>query len=523
MDQAVGLAIDPGKDEPIYRQLFDAVVSRIESGAFPHGFKLPPSRTLARELAVHRNTVARTYADLEAAGFVSSTVGRGTFVEAKAQQPRLRPSAATGTPPPEVAASRIAWGALLSASAKPELLGRAERYARRIEGRDVVNMARMQPSLDLLPDVLLRRSVERVLVREGAAGLAYAPPEGVPALREQIAIDLTSRGVPASADDVLVTSGSQQALDVVARSLVNPGDAILVDNTTYSGAIDIFTVAGARLIAVPSDDDGPDMAALERLSRPDVKAFYVMPNGANPTGRTLGIERRRALVEWSRRSGIPLIEDDYGAGITLDDDGAFPSLRALDGDVIHVSTFSKRLAPALRLGYVVCPAGLRSALRSMKRVMDLGASAILQHALADFIERGLLRAHMRRILPAYRERRDALEDGLRRAVPAHVRWLRPTHGVVLWLRLPPGLDADAVYEASLRAGVLVSPSPLWTVGGRDAAPLESGVRLAFCAEPPERLALGARRIGKVLHALLDMAPRARPSGARGSEPVVEIV
>jgi 2-aminoadipate transaminase len=492
--------VDGRKDEPIYRQIFDQIVQRIETRAFPRGFKLPPSRVLARELATHRNTVVRAYADLEAAGFVSSTVGRGTFVEAQGERRESnaapeRPSGLVGGRPQTP--GRMPWATLLSRSAHSDKLARAERYARRADGRDVVNLARMQPSDDLFPDDLVRRSLDRVFAEQGARAMAYAPPEGVAALREQVALELVSRGVPAAAEDVLITSGSQQALDLIARALVNPGDTILIDTTTYSGAIDLFTLAGARLVPVPSDGLGPDIAALGRMARPDVKALYLMPNGHNPTGLTIPAPRRREIVAWSRASGIPIIEDDYGAGITLDETDAPPPLRALDGDVIHTSTFSKRLIPALRIGFILCPPGVRHVFSSLKRLMDLGSSAILQHALADFMERGYLRAHTKKVLPVYRARLDALDAALKKSLPPGIQWTRPSHGVVLWLKLPASLDPDAVYAEALRCGVLVSPSPMWSVEMKP----ENGLRLTFCAEPAERLVLGARRLGKALKAL----------------------
>lgn len=491
MNEDVGLTVDPRRDEPIYRQIFDQVVTRVQAGTFPAGYKLPPSRVLAKTLQTHRNTVARAYADLESAGFVSSTVGRGTFVEP--QSSPTRDAARAGA-----TAGGMPWSQLLSRGARVETLGRAERFHRPNVGRDVVNMVRMQPSEDLLPHDLMRRSIERVLSELGAKALAYAPPDGLPRLREQIALDLVSRGVPATADDVLVTTGSQQALDLVARALVDPGDAVLVEPTTYSGAIDIFSLAGARLLPVARDGEGPDPRALERFSRSGAKALYLMPNGHNPTGLTISAARRHELVAWSRAAGIPIIEDDYGAGLMLDPHAAPPHLRALDADVIHVSTFSKRLIPALRAGLVVAPPALRSVLRPIKRVMDLGTSAVLQHALAEFLERGYLRAHTTRVVAAYRERRDALEGALRKAMPKDVRWDRPTHGVVLWLRLPDEIDPEQLYEEALRQGVLVSPSALWSV----VPGTERGVRLAFCAEPPARLVLGAQRLGKAMRVLL---------------------
>jgi DNA-binding transcriptional MocR family regulator len=508
---SVGLQIDPRRPEPIYRQIFDQIVERIQARAFPAGYKLPPTRILAGALSTHRNTVARAYADLEAAGFVSSSVGRGTFVEVEKPAVGHPGGAQPGRPQAEQA---MLWTSLLSHGARPEALARGERLLRIAEGRDVVNLARMQPSLDLLPDDLLRRCIEHALNEQGARAMTYAPPEGIRRLREQIAADLSTRGVPTSGDDVLVTSGSQQAIDLVARALINPGDAILVDTTTYSGAIDLFTLAGARLIAVPHDGQGPELAALQRLVRSDVKALYLMPNGHNPTGLTIGTERRRELVAWSHASGIPIIEDDYGAGLSLDHQETPPYLRALDGDVIYLSTFSKKLIPALRIGFVVCPPAFRAVLGSLKRMLDLGTSAILQHALAEFMERGYLRAHMNRILPVYRARRDALETALRKALPAEVRWQRPSHGVVLYLRLPPSLDPEQVYEEALRTGVLVSPSPMWSVEGRG----EAGIRLTLCAEPAERLVEGARRLGKALKTLL--APASRKG--RGAPPVMNM-
>jgi 2-aminoadipate transaminase len=358
----------------------------------------------------------------------------------------------------------------------------------------VVNLARMQPSLDLLPADSVRRCITRV---SDPSVLTYAPDDGVPRLRRAIATELVSRGVPAGPDDVLVTSGSQQALDLVVRALVRPGDTILVEATTYSGAIDVFRLAGARILAVPCDDEGPDPAALERLGRSDVKALYLMPTGHNPSGRTIPNTRRRAIAAWSRDKGIPIIEDDYVAGITLDEDGPEPvHLRALSRDVIHLSTFSKRLAPAFRLGYIVAPPELRSALRSMKRVVDLGCSALLQHALAELIERGWLTAHVTKASRVYRSRRDALARAVRRTLPENVELRTPSHGMAMWLALPPSIDPNALHEEALRQGVLVSPSPMWSV---DQA--EAGIRLTFCAEEEGRLIEGARRLGKAFRLL----------------------
>jgi 2-aminoadipate transaminase len=504
--RSAGIEVDASSHDPLYKQIFDQIVERIRSRAFPAGHRLPPSRSLAEELKTTRNTVVRAYADLEAAGFVGSTVGRGTFVLAQpAPRAPLAPAPTSrGTP----------WASLFSSVALSEPLRRPERYARIPGGGDAVNLARMQPSHDLLPDELLRRCMEHVLRTEGPRALSYAQAEGLPRLRELIAADLAHSGVPAKLDDVLVTTGSQQAIDLVARALVNPGDAFLCDAMTYPGALKLLTLSGARLVPIPSDDEGPDMSALNRLKNASAKGLYLMPNCRNPTGSCVSLARRRALVSWSRETGVPLLEDDYGADLSLDGNPPPAALRALDGDVIHIGTFSKKLMPALRVGFVVCPPQLRGVLTAIKHAMDLGTSALLQHVLAEFLERGYLRAHLNRTLPAYRARRDALEESLRAHLPERLRWKSPERGVTLWLPLPRELDPEQLFDEASRRGVLVAPSPFYEVERR----AEPGVRLTFCAEPPKRLAEGARRLGDAIRTLSAPA-RSRASRMAGVDAI----
>src|SRR6266542_3875829 len=216
MGRSTGITLDKAGGEPLYRQLFDQVVERVLSGAFPPGYRLPPTRALASELSTNRNTVVRAYADLESAGFVSSTVGRGTFVALGSPVP-----ASIATP----AEGGLAWASLVSPHAKAESLRRSERFLLRgMPSRDVINLTRMQPSADLLPDKLTRRCFEHVLRTLGPRALGYGPPEGLAALRELIVADLARQGVPAHVDDLIITTGSQQALDLVARALIGPGD-----------------------------------------------------------------------------------------------------------------------------------------------------------------------------------------------------------------------------------------------------------------------------------------------------------
>jgi GntR family transcriptional regulator/MocR family aminotransferase len=496
MGRSTGISLDKANGEPLYRQLFDQVVERVRSGAFPPGYRLPPTRALAAELSTNRNTVVRAYSDLESAGFVASTVGRGTFVALESRAP-----AAVAVP----SEGGLPWASLVSTPAKAESLRRGARFLHGVAGRDVVNLTRMQPSPDLLPDRLIRRCFDHVLHTLGARALGYGPVEGLASLRELVVADLARQGVPAHADDVVITTGSQQALDLMSRALIGPSDTFLVDAATYGGAINVFSLAGARLVPVPSDAEGPDMAVLDRLTRAGAKGLYLMPNCNNPTGAEISASRRKSLVAWSQRAGVPLIEDDYGSDLWLGDRLPPPALRSLSGDVLYMGTFSKKLVPALRIGFIVCPRALRSTLLAIKQTIDLGTSLLLQYVLAEFLDRGYLRAHLGRTLPEYRARRDALEQSLARHLPPGIKWRRPERGLVLWLPLPPGFDSERVFEEAQRRGVLVGPSALYEVEARS----ERGLRLTFCSEPPDRLALGGKRLGDALRAVAKEQRRPR--------------
>lgn len=506
-----GLSLQPRSKDPRYRQIFDQIIARIRDGTFPTGHRLPPTRALAAELSAHRNTVVRAYEDLEAAGFVTSTVGKGTFVsehlgERRGPEVHKSPAERRGLP----------WASLASNAVRVEPLGRSNRVARYATPLGAIDLGRMQPSEELLPGNLLRRCLDHVLRTQRGRALGYAPREGLPRLRSIVAADLTSQGVPASAQDLIITTGSQQALDLIARALINPGDPFLTDESTYAGALNLLSLAGARLIGIPGDDEGPQLAALERNLRSGAKGLYVMPNCQNPTGARISKPRREALVGWSHQAGVPLIEDDYACELNLDGKPMPPALRALDGEVIYIGTYSKRLIPALRIGYLLCPRALRSNFAALKHAMDLGTSALLQHALAEFLERGYLRAHVGAVNAEYRRRRDALEDGLSKHLPRGLRWAHPETGVALWLPTPPPIDPDALFEEAQRQGVLISPGTLNGVSSSD----RRGVRLLFCAEPPARILEGTRRLGRSWAAV---ERRSRTSSAAAPEPRLEAV
>ena len=498
---SLGLSIKASSAEPLYQQIVEQLSQRIRRGALPAGFRLPPSRALADELGTHRNTVVRAYEELSASGFVEPIVGRGTFVVD--QLPLLLDE--------QQSSAELPWQSLLSPASDSDSARRLQRLRRGTTPLGAVDLARFGPPPELMPHKALQRCINHVLRTQGARALGYAKRQGVLALREQIAKQLTLRGVAAPVENIVITTGSQQALDMVARALVSPNDRVIVDRTTYSGALSLLDLVGAQVVAVTSDEDGPSMASLRRLAGGRTKLLYLMPNCNNPTGSVITAERRRALLAWSHEAGVALVEDDYGADLELEDTSPPPHLRALDPEVIHLSTFSKNLIPALRLGFVVCPPGLLARMVTLKHTMDLGTSALLQHAMAEFLDRGYLRAHYKRIIPEYRRRRDALVAGLRRYLPDDIKWNIPQRGVVMWLQLPPDIDAEEAYDAARDCGVLVTPGTLHTVGSR----CDGGLRLTYCSEPPERLRDGAKRLGKAMAKLGRKRPHSEGTAIDG--------
>ncbi len=514
VDQTLGIKLRSQLSGPFYRQIVDQIAAKIDAGVLAPGHRLPPSRVLATALDTHRNTVVRAFDELIAKGYVTGHVGRGSFVqgrEARAVQPTfvgVREDALPYDDGPDeddddesASAHRpgITWSKLLSRAVESEPLRRMQRLSAGGVFDDVINLSRMQPSLELLPHADFRACIDHVLATHGPQALGYAPGQGLERLRALIAQELGTADIACSADDILITSGSQQAIDLIARALVDPGDSFLTEGRTYSGALNILTVCGAEVVGVPSDDEGPDMRFLRALeeSRRRPKGLYLMPSSRNPTGTSITEARREALIRWSHEAGVPLVEDDYGADLELGPGTPLRSLRSRDADVFHVGTYSKKLIPALRVGFVVCPREMRAPLTRLKHAMDLGTSTLLQHALAEFLERGLLAPHLARVRAAYRERRDALAAALREYLPDEVEWRLPERGVVMWLGLPRTIDPELAYEAARMEGVLVSPGTVYTA----LAPAPAGLRLTYCSEPPERLVEGAKRLGRALERL----------------------
>ncbi len=360
---------------------------------------------------------------------------------------------------------------------------------------EVISFAGGLPAPELFDAEGIRAAYDRVLAEEAERALQYSTSEGDPELRAVTAARLTARGLPTEADDLLVTNGSQQALTLLTTTLVEPGDVVLVEDPCYLAALQALSFAGTRIVAVPTDDQGIDPAALEEIAvRERPKLLYIVPTFQNPTGRTLPEKRRRAVAEVAQRHGFWIVEDDPYGELRYSGEEVpwIASAPAAADRTVLLGTFSKIMAPGMRLGYLRAPERLRRACVIAKQSADLHTSTVDQAAAARYLRDRDLAAHLSTVRAAYRERRDALLDSLPEAMPAGSSWNHPDGGMFVWARLPDGLDATKLLSVVIKHDVAYVPGAPFFAGTPDPASL----RLSFTTHSPEEIREGLRRLAE---------------------------
>lgn len=374
----------------------------------------------------------------------------------------------------------------LQSSAIREILKITERA-------EVISFAGGLPAPATFPVDEMRAAFDKVLAQRGREALQYSTTEGYAPLREWVAARVGSDAAPVSPDDVMIVSGSQQGLDLLSKVLVDPGDRVLVETPTYLGALQAFSMFSPQFVAVASDAEGLLPEALDESMR-GAKFLYCLPNFQNPTGRLLPLARRQALVARARELDLLILEDDpYGA---LSYDGETPpSIRSLAPErTVYMGSFSKVLAPGLRIGYVVAPPALRAKLVQAKQATDLHTATLSQQAVFEVVRDGFLDSHIPTIRALYRDQCDAMLAALAHHMPAGVSWNRPRGGMFLWLELPRGLDATAVLARAVENNVAFVPgAPFYA-----ADPVGESLRLAFVTVPPSRIEEGVERMARVI-------------------------
>jgi GntR family transcriptional regulator / MocR family aminotransferase len=483
------IPLDPESTVPLYRQIESYIRRNIDSGALLPETQLPATRQLAQDLGVSRITVKNAYAVLESDGLVYAREGSGTYVSS------LDPLPAAGK-----GGTAVTWP-----------LWQQELQMGPENDREIVPPARAgqhQPIAftgvgdpRLFPVKDFYKALQTVIRRDGLVALEYGSFDGgYMGLRETITHILASQGIRARAENVLITSGSQQALALVCQVLLKQGDVILVESPTYNFALELFRSRNLKILGIPIDERGMQVEMLEGLlQQHHPKLIYTIPNFQNPSGACLGGARRRQLVALADRYNVPLLEDDFVGDLRYDG-RTQPAIKALDpgGRVIYVGTFSKMVMPGLRVGFLVAEGPVWRRLVDCKRVNDLATSTLIQRTLHEYVTVGRYQAHLRRSCHVYRQRRDAMLAAIKQYLPPEVQVQPPQGGLFIWLRLPAGFSSHRLLPLAAKEGVEFAPGSRFFANPAEG---ESYLRLNFATQPPAAITEGIMRLGVALKRL----------------------
>src|SRR6202047_2044351 len=475
---------------PLYVQLRDQLRALVHSGELRTGDRIPASRELAAQLGVHRTTVANAYAELESEGLIQGHVGRGTFicrVPVKQFSPPPRPNGNGGA---------MRWEALFADERGEEGLSRMMP----VVPQGAIGFTSARPSDELFPVTEFRRCCNAVLRTEGRRILQLGSTDGYEPLKRVIMNMLREQGLNVSSEQLLITDGCQQAIDLVCKAFLRPGDSVALENPAYPGAIAILAGARVRTLAVAVETDpartghvGLDIDGLETvLMQNRVKFILVTPDFHNPTGTTLPVAERRRLLEVAARHQVPIVEDAIYARLRFRG-SAVPTLKSLDrsGNVIQIDSFSKIAFPGLRVGWCIGADSAIERLRLVKQSTDLHTDQLAQATLAEFVRRGHLARHLVKMKKVYRSRLEALEHALVQHMPEETTWTRPEGGMTVWITLPPGFDAGELLIHIRERGVLFVPGRYFYT----QQPQPNTLRLGFAGLDEKRIARGIQMLG----------------------------
>ena len=494
------LTLDPSSARPIFQQVYLSIRDAITANTLGPGSKLPSSRELATRLKVSRTSIVVAYDQLLAEGYTVGREGSGTYVSDDVPAAIL--------PPPAIGAKERARPVRLSVS--------GERYGRFGAGLEVagkVPFAAGCCTVDARTVEAWRRIGSEQARRFDPVNLSYADPSGEPALRREIAAYVrAARAVRCDEDQIIVLSGAQQAIDLSIRTLLDPGAPVWVEDPGYGATREALSAAGARLVPVPVDANGLDVEAGIAAS-PDAKAVYITPSHQYPTGAVMSMARRMELLAFAARTGAWIVEDDYDSEFRYDG-RPLASLQGLDrgGSVIYAGTLSKVLFPGIRLGFAVVPHALVDAFRGARFLSDRSPPTLQQAMTAEFMRRGLLTSHIRRMRQRYREARDVLIEAIGRHMGDLVEVEVPECGIQLGIHFREPLSDVAVAAAARRQGIVVKAvSPHYL-----AAPPRQGLVLGYSGFDNHQLRTAVAELARIVREVragqveAAPSPRARP-------------
>ncbi|MBN8736194.1 MAG: PLP-dependent aminotransferase family protein [Xanthomonadales bacterium] len=474
------IALDPALGQPLYLQLANAITDDIRRGRLKPGDSLPGSRELADLLGINRNTVIAGYDELVAEGVLVARGGGGTFV--------ARPSTASATPSPASANLTPSYPLAPFPRAAPSLP---------LPAPGMLVLSRSTPDVRLLPSQALARAFRRAVGRQGHSTLTYTDPRGHVRLRTQLAAMLTrTRGLVTTPDDVLITRSIEQGLDLVARTLIAPGDTVVVEMLGYPPARRVMELAGARLLPLPLDKDGLDVEALAGLLvHESIRAVLLTPHHQFPTTVVMPAARRERLAQLSLEHRFAIIEDDYDHEFHYEGKPVLPiAAGSARGNVIYVASMANLLAPGLGTAFIAAPAPVLQQLIALRAACDAQGDAAVECAIAELFEDGELLRHVRRMLRVYAARRDVLAAALVRHLGSALDFRVPEGGMALWARADEGIDVAAWSRAGEREGVSLGDASHFDFHHRE----QPFMRLGFSYLDATELDEAVRRMARAL-------------------------
>lgn len=478
----LSIALDRDAEEPIYRQLIRNIRMQIESGTLPAGSRLPASRDLARQLNISRISVVNAYAELRSDGYLSAHAGRGTFVAKDNSTPDAvdKPSSVNNS------------NGNSDASSPDRSIRDMMRMARK---PGVISLSLGSPPPDFFPIQSLKDAMNVVLDRDGSVALNYEVPEGYGPLRAAVRDYVSALGIQVSASHVLITGGTQQALDLVIQALLSEGDTLVTENPTYIGMIDIAHTRRVLVHGIPTDEDGIRLDMLENyLIDNTPKLIYVMPTYQNPSGHVMPLHRRRQLINLANDYGVPILEDAVYHEFRFEGE-AHPPLKALDetGIVIHASGFTKMLLPGIRIGYLITNGRHYQRLVRVKQAADISTPGLNQRVIQLMLEHGTFAGHLERNNRELLRRRDIALAAAAKHFPPGTRLNKPGGGLFLWAELPhSGPTAAELYITAIQQGVSYAIGNVFYTNGGGSYMM----RLNYGAHPQEIIEEGFRRLGR---------------------------
>jgi 2-aminoadipate transaminase len=470
--------LDPASETPLYRQLASFIQDLVRTGRLSAGDRLPPTRDLAAQLGLNRTTVSAAYEVLETEGLITGQVGRGSFIAGHT---------------PQASPHGMDWVRFFESS--PPSPPRVPSFT----GADVISFAASRPSEDLFPLADLRASADAVL---GSADLGsilqLGSSGGHEPLRRYLLDNAREEGLARAGDDILITNGCQQALDLLCRVLIRPGDTVVVEDPIYPGIRNLFQEAGASLVGVEASRLG------SFLQGRNVRAVILTPTFQNPTGETLSEKTRESVTEAVRRAGAVLVENDIYSQLRYAGQ-PLPTLKKLDetGDSVILRSFSKIAFPGLRVGWMIGPRPLITRLMEARQLADLHGDQLSQALMLEFARSGRLAGHLAHTLETGRERLGALLAALEKYMPEGVTYSRPEGGMNLWLKLPGGIDTFDLLQQAHREGVTYIPGRHFAVSRSH----HNALRLSFAGLEPEAITGGVARLARAIASELETLDR----------------